>query len=125
MTELSPALLQTLLADMAVPGRWQMVGVHISVEEHTTPGATVLDPPTTTRTRRVTATLSCPSRSLSLIFLLEGPEEGQPVGLTMHYQGTPFVSDDAALIARIDNAVGPMVAHREADLLARLEAQLP
>lgn len=120
-TPMSAELLAAVKADLAVPGRWKMISVHTSAEQHTMPG----DPPVTATWRHVTATLSCQARGVTLVFLLAGPEGVPPVELKMHYMGTPYVTDDAGLIARIDNAVGPLIDFREAEMIAKLAEPLP
>lgn len=115
-----PDMLAALTADLAVAGRWMMIGVHPSIEEHAEPG----DPPIVVHVRKVTATLQCVARSLTLIAMLSGPDGGPATTVTVHYMGTPFASDDAALIARIEAAVAPLLALRATELVAKLSAPI-
>lgn len=119
-----PAMLAALVSDLAVAGRWHMIGVHVSIEETSTPGTLPGDPPVVTLTRKVNATLQCAARSLTLIALLSGPDGSTAEEVTVHYLGTPFTATDATLIARIQSAVAPMIAARSAELVAKLTAPI-
>lgn len=116
-TPLPPAVLAALNADLAVPGRWMMIGGHVSIEEHAEG-----DPPVVVRVRHVAATLQCGARSLTLVVMLTGPEFGAPTAAVVHYMGTPFTTADATLIARVDSRVAPLIGLRGDELLARLTA---
>ena len=117
-------MLAALNADLAVAGRWIMIGAHPSIEEHTEPGASAEDPPVVVRTRKVTATLQSSARSLTLIAMLSGPEAGAATEVVVHYMGTPFASADAVLIARIEAAVTPLLTLRANELVAKLTAAI-
>ncbi len=119
-TPMPPAMLAALNADLAVAARWSLIGAHVSIEEHTEG-----DPPVVVRRRRTTATLQSPARALTLIALLAGPEFGAPTEVAIVFMGSPYVTADAQLIARIDAAVTPLLDLRAGELVARLTAPLP
>lgn len=110
-------LLAALKADLAIPGRWLMISATVTTEDHG-------EEPTVETIRNVTATMQCEVRGLTLVFMLSGPDGSPPATAKVFFQGTVFESDDADLIARIDNAVPALIAFREAELLAALEAEV-
>jgi len=114
-----PAMLAALKADLAVAGRWTMIGVHTSSEAPETPPETPVPLPL-----HATVTLQCAARSLTLVAMLTIPPDLPAESVKVHYQGTPFVSDDTELIARIQSRIAPLIALRASELIAKLTAPL-
>lgn len=122
--EMPAGLLAALKADI-VAGRWRMMSVNARTETVSVPSANPMQPPAVSVTRHVTATLTAPARKLTIVCELSGPGDGSASSLTLYWQGTGWSVPDAALIARIEAAVAPMMASREAELLDCLTATLP